>query len=80
MIIEFTSRDFKDGFWCYRPSENFPPKGLSDPDTYSGEGKLSIVGEASTSAKDQTKLTKRWVEILPSLQNVRILWVSNKVS
>ena len=80
MPIEFTSRDFKEGYWYYRPGEHFPPPGLSDPDAYAGEEKLSIVGAPSISSKDQAKLTKQWAEFLPFLHNVRILWVSNKVS
>ncbi len=80
MPIEFTERDYKEGYWYYRPGEAFPPPGLSDPDKYSGEGRLSITGAPSISSKDQAKLTKRWIQVLPSLVNVRILWVSDKVS
>ncbi|HEX7028882.1 MAG TPA: leucine-rich repeat domain-containing protein, partial [Gammaproteobacteria bacterium] len=80
MPIEFTSRSFNEGFWYYRPGENFPPPGLSDPAAYNGGEKLSIIGAASASPKDQAKLTGRWVQVLPTLKNVRILWISNKVS
>jgi Leucine-rich repeat (LRR) protein len=80
MPIEFTQRDYKEGYWYHRPEEAFPPRGLFNPDQYSGEEKLSVVGAPSISSKDQTKLTKRWIQILPSLINVRVLWVSDKVS
>jgi Leucine-rich repeat (LRR) protein len=80
MPIKFTPRDYKEGYWYDRSGEAFPPRGLSDPDQYSGEERLSIVGAPSISSKDQAKLTKRWIQILPSLVNVRILWVSDKVS
>ena len=80
MSIDFTSRDFKDGYWYYRPGEEFPPPGLSDPGAYFGQERLSVTGAPSTSSRDQAKLTKRWMDVLPSLHSVRILWVSNKVS
>lgn len=80
MPITFTERDFKDGFWYFRHDEAFRPTGLSDPDKYSGEQKLSIVGAPTISSKDQAKLTRRWIEALPSLNSVRVLWMSGKVS
>lgn len=80
MPIEFTSRDFKEGFWSYRPNDGFPSPGLSDPDAYSGQERLNLIEAPSASSKDNLKLRKRWVDILPHLTNVRVLWVQYKVS
>jgi hypothetical protein len=72
MPIEFTTRDFKEGFWYNRPSEDFPPPGLSDLDAYSGQKRLSVIGVPPTLSKNQAKLTKLWVEVLPSLNNAQM--------
>lgn len=80
MPIEFTNRDFQEGFWYYRPAEAFPPPGLSEVSRYSGEERLSIVGAPRVSPRKQERLTGEWVKALPSLDAVRILWVSHRVS
>ncbi len=80
MPTEFTSRDFKEGYWRYRPNDGFPPPGLSAPDEYSGQERLHVIGTPSTSSKDTIKLRKCWIDALPRLTNVRVLWVEYKVS
>ena len=79
--MPLSQRDYTHGFWCHRPDEAFPPQGISDPGQYTGESTLSIIGAGYfVKPAEQTKITKRWQEILPSLHNVRALWVSVRVS
>jgi Leucine-rich repeat (LRR) protein len=78
--MEFKLRDYKKGFWSYRPDENFPPEGISNPKEYLDQEKLNIFDESDCTPYEQTKLNKQWIEELPNLEKVKTLWVSKKVS
>jgi Leucine-rich repeat (LRR) protein len=66
-------RDYKRSFWYYRPNDNFPPKAISDPEEYANTEFLNFW---TKEPKDQ----KRWIQALPSLTDVKVLWVGSNVN
>lgn len=70
-----------DGYWYYRPTLDFPPKGTHDPDDYAGGERLSVnFTHTNLSATERRKLAKRWYDRFPTLDRVRIAWVGGSVS
>ena len=70
-----------DGYWYYRPTLDFPPKGTHDPDDYDGSERLCIsFTHTHLSASARKKLAHRWYARLPTLDRVRIAWIGGSVS
>ena len=70
-----------DSYWYYRPTLDFPPRALHDPDEYAGGERLAISGGPTTlSASKRSALMKAWCRRLPSLSSVRVLWIPGKAS
>ena len=70
-----------DSYWYYRPTLDFPPRALHDPDDYAGGARLAISGGPTTlSASKRSALMKAWCRRLPSLSSVRVLWIPGKAS
>lgn len=68
-------------YWRYRPDEAFPPKAVRHPEQYDGGTRLNLVcTQTDLPAKEQRHLVQRWCELLPTLDNLRILWFNSKVS
>lgn len=76
-----TGRDFKDGFWYHRPDEGFPPPCIRDPDEYDGLPMANVVCTQTNLPRwEQTKLVRRWCEVLPTFSGLEFLWFHSKVS
>lgn len=68
-------------FWYYRPSKDFPPKSIQYPDEYDGSERLNLAcTQTDLKASQQKKLVQEWCGLLPTLDNVRLLWFSSRVS
>jgi hypothetical protein len=68
-------------FWYYRPEANFPPPATTRPDELIGKAdRLSVwCTQTGLPPADQRKLVKHWCDTLPSLVDVRFLWLSGRV-
>lgn len=75
-----TERDFKEGFWYWRPDEDCPPSSIQDPEEYDGRPMANVCcTQTGLPARQQAKLVARWCEVLPSLQGLRFLWFCSRV-
>lgn len=69
------------GFWRHRPTRDFPPKSVQQPEDWSGGERLSLAcTQTSLTASAQKKLVQRWCELLPTQSGVRFLWLQSKVT
>ena len=79
--MELSERDIEQGYWYYRPEEQFPPKSIMFPYEYDGDHRLNVIcTQTDLSASRQKKLVKEWCQTFPKLENVKILWLSSKVN
>lgn len=70
-----------DGYWYYRPTLDFPPKGTHDPDDYDGSERLCLnFTHTHLSATARKTLAHRWYARMPTLDRVRIAWIGGSVS
>jgi hypothetical protein len=68
-------------FWSYRPTKDFPPKSIRYPHEYDGSGGLNVAcTQTELKASQQRKLVQEWCQVLPTLENVKFLWFSSRVS
>jgi hypothetical protein len=67
-------------FWYHRPGENFPPPVVRDPTDAASCARLCIACTQTTlSASQQAKSVHAWCEVLPTLDQLRFLWLSSRV-
>jgi hypothetical protein len=79
--MELSEKDIEQGYWYYRPEEQFPPKSIMFPDEYEGDHRLNVIcTQTDLPASRQKKLVKEWCQTFPKLENVKILWLSSKVN
>jgi hypothetical protein len=70
-----------DSYWYHRPQRNFPPRAIQQPGDYDGGERLSLaITQTSLKPPAQRALVKQWCELLPRLDQVRILWFQSKVT
>lgn len=68
-------------FWHHRPTRDFPPRSVQQPEDWAGGERLSVAcTQTSLTAGAQKKLVQRWCELLPTLGDVRFLWFQSKVT
>ncbi len=68
-------------YWHHRPTRDFPPKSIRQPEDYTGGERLSLaITQTNLPAKEQKALVKRWCELLPTLTNVKTLWFQSRTS
>lgn len=68
-------------FWYHRPTKNFPPRSIRDPEQWEGGERLSLaVTQTDLKPAEQKKLVQRWCALLPTLKDVRFLWFQSRVS
>jgi hypothetical protein len=80
MARALTNRDFKEGFWCYRPEEGFPPTSIQDPEEYDGLPMMNVVcTQTNLPPREQAKLVRHWCKVLPTLAELEFLWFHSKV-
>jgi hypothetical protein len=79
--MELSERDIEQGYWYYRPEEQFPPKSIMLPYEYDGDHRLNVIcTQTDLPASRQKKLVKEWCQTFPKLENVKILWLSSRVN
>lgn len=68
------------GFWYHRPTRDFPPAAIRDPEDYQGGERLSLLcTQTELPAKAQKALVQRWCDVLPTLKNLKYLWLMSRV-
>lgn len=68
-------------YWYNRPLRNFPPPSIVYPSEYDGSEKLSLAcTQTDLPSKKQRELVQEWCHLLPTLTNVRIVWIHTKVT
>lgn len=80
--FEPTRESFSQGYWYYRPEEQFPPPPIFHLSDSFAENKLSLAGVPGISALSDYQIRKvisGWTKILPTLEAVEMLWVAPKV-
>jgi hypothetical protein len=79
--MELSERDIEQGYWYYRPEEQFPPKSIMFPYEYEGDHRLNVIcTQTDLSSSRQKKLVEEWCQTFPKLKNVKILWLSSRVN
>src|SRR5688572_28174011 len=67
-------------YWYHRPEDGFPPRPTASPQEYAGGPHLHLGGIAGgRSVREQREWLRRWCEALPSLHEVRTLWLTTRV-
>jgi hypothetical protein len=66
--------------WYHRPTKNFPPRSIRDPEQWEGGERLSLAcTQTELKPAEQKKLVQRWCALLPTLKDVRFLWLQSRV-
>ena len=79
--MDLSNEQIRDGFWYHKPDINFPPPAINYPADYAGGKIINIVcTQLSMGAYQQRKLVQEWIEVLPTLANVRYLWFKSRVN
>lgn len=78
-VYQLTERDQKEGLWYHRPSEGWPPPAIETPDAYDGGSRLLFYCAGKDSRERRNRI-RQWVEALPSMTNVRFLWVTGTLN
>ena len=79
--MKLSNEQIRDGFWYHKPDLNFPPPAINYPADYAGGEILNIVcTQLSISSYQQKKLVQEWIDVLPTLANVRYLWFKSRVN
>lgn len=67
-------------YWYHRPDQNFPPPSVTRPSECADAERLDLMWtRPGMSRKQQASLANEWCAALPSLANVRLLWISSRV-
>lgn len=67
------------GFWYHRPTRNFPPPSVRDPESWQASDRLALAcTQTDLKPAAQKKLVQRWCELLPTLGGVKLLWIQTR--
>ena len=67
-------------FWHYRPEDNFPPAPVVQVKDAPRSDRLCVAcTQTSLSPAAQRALVREWCRVLPTLSDIRFLWLSSKV-
>lgn len=67
-------------YFCFRPSEDWPPESVQEPGEVRADGRLSVsCTQTNLSPYQQKKLVSKWCEALPTMTGVRHLWFPSRV-
>lgn len=70
----------RNDFWFHRPDEGHPPPPIRSPEELRPSGRLAIAcTQTDLSASRQRALVREWCEVLPQLDDVRLLWLVSRV-
>ena len=79
--MTLSEADIADGFWRYRPGEEFPPDPVRLPEEYAGAERLNLAcTQTELTPYRQRKLVEAWCEALPDFADLRYLWMSTRSS
>lgn len=66
-------------FWYHRPTRNFPPPPIRDPAQWHGGARLALAcTQTDLKPAAQKKLVADWCERLPTLGEVKFLWLQSR--
>jgi hypothetical protein len=69
-----------DYFWYHRPEASFPPPSVARPEDVTTMDRLAVFcTQTRLRPADQRKLVLQWCQMLPTLAEVRFLWLLSKV-
>jgi hypothetical protein len=67
-------------FWYYRPEANFPPPCVTRPEEVQPTDRLAVsCTQTRPRPAEERKLVQHWSRFLPTLVDVRFLWLASKV-
>jgi hypothetical protein len=69
----------QSGFWSPTNPDLPAPKSIRDPDEFRGEDVLAIACTQLGDTALQRRLVRAWVSLLPTLKDVRFLWLRSRV-
>lgn len=68
-------------FFFINKEGNFPPDSKTYPSDYKNEQRLGLwITQLNVSNKEQKRIIDEWVDLLPTLDQLRFLWVHSRVS
>jgi hypothetical protein len=66
-------------FWYYRPTRDFPPRPIEQPEEWQGGERLALAcTQTALKPAEQKKLVARWCELLPTLKGIKFLWLQSR--
>lgn len=66
-------------FWYHRPTRNFPPPAIREPAQWQGGTRLALAcTQTDLKPAAQKKLVAEWCERLPTLGDVKFLWLQSR--
>jgi len=66
-------------FWYWNRAEDWPPPTVQSPDEFDGGERLCVAcTQTDLSDSAQRKLVRQWRELLPSLADVKYLWLNSR--
>lgn len=79
--MTLSEADIANGFWRYRAGEDFPPDPVRRLEDYRGTERLNLAcTQTELTPYRQRKLVEAWCDALPTLTDLRYLWMSTRVS
>jgi hypothetical protein len=67
-------------FWYWQPDESFPPQSIVRTEQFRNSDRLNIAcTQTAFSTSHQKRIVDEWCDFLPTLSNVRLLWLSSRV-
>ena len=70
-----------ESFWYHRPEQSFPPRIVQQPAEYDGSDRLALsCTQTGLPQTAQRKLVKEWCNRLPTLSNVKFLWLTSRAT
>ena len=69
-------------FYYLNTESDFPPKkSITYTSEYNGEENLSLwITQLGVTPKEQKQIIKDWVEFIPSMKNLKYLWIQSRVN
>ena len=77
-----TEEEIIKGFWFFKPDKDWPPKSITNLNEYVKNERLNlnITQQVELSNYEQSRLVKKWCEVLPKLSEIKYIWFTSKVN
>ena len=70
-----------DYFWYWKPQHRFPPPAITRPQEFDGGDRLNVAcTQTDLPAREQRAIVRAWCDVLPTLNGLKFLWFSSRVS